>query len=60
MEKVSKAMQLKRLRIRKALKGRFWFSNSLDIFRAQRKYGSIRIVWIDFDAGHRRVGIMPS
>lgn len=35
--------QLKRLRARKILKGRFWFSNRFDFFRAQRRCGCLRM-----------------
>lgn len=45
LEKVSLATHLKSLRAKKILKlqGRFMFSNRLELFRAQRKVGSIRL-----------------
>lgn len=50
LEKVSYTMHLKRLRARKILKGRFWFSNRLDFFRAQRRCGSLRMKNLIFGA----------
>lgn len=47
-EKVSHEMRLKRLRAKRMLKGRFWFSNRLDLFRAQRRCGSIRMTNLIF------------
>lgn len=35
--------QLKRLRAKKILKGRFWFLNRLDFFKVQRRCGSLRV-----------------
>ncbi|XP_058189664.1 disease resistance protein At4g27190-like isoform X2 [Rhododendron vialii] len=41
--KISNAKQVKRLRARNKLKGHFWYSNRLDLFRAQRRCGSLRM-----------------
>ncbi|KAH7857090.1 hypothetical protein Vadar_008917 [Vaccinium darrowii] len=42
--------QLKRLKAKQILKGRFWFSNRLDFFKAQRRCGSLRMKNLIFGA----------
>lgn len=43
MGKISNGKQVKRLRARKTLKGSFWLSNRLYLFRAQKRCGNLRM-----------------